>query len=57
MQELALKVIPPHYNAFSHENKKFGQLAVEKSSRFKLATQLGLTSPNIALKCAHIKFE
>ena len=27
MQELALKVIPGHPNAFSHENKKFVQLA------------------------------
>lgn len=31
MQELALKVVPGHSNAFSHENKKFGQLALEKS--------------------------
>ena len=57
MQELALKVQPPHYNAFSHENKKFKELAIEKTQTFKLATQLGMQAPSTTLKCSNIKFE
>ena len=56
MSDLTVKVQPPHYNAFSHENKKFGQLAIDKTSRFKLATQFGMPPPNVELKCKHIKF-